>query len=312
MSVEDLKDIKVVRLREIARENNIQGYYKMRKDELIEAISEGGSKKIENEEISEIMEIMESEPKIHELRKIAKRMGISFQRKIKKSELIIRVNREISKNKFREVAELRNISSKGSENVDLSKEIIPEKIPDLKQTYGKDKIVALPVNPEWIYFYWDFSNQTKNLLEEINEKKLKSVLRVYDVTYIIFNRNNAHKSWDYELNTDTRNYYINVPFADASYIAEIGYIDEKGEFIPVLRSNSVHTPPRNFSSRTEERWLELDSGYKFSQASEGILANADTKKIGISSLDYENLKEKNVNIKSGGGSFIFKEGGLEK
>ncbi len=312
MSVEDLKDIKVVRLREIARENNIQGYYKMRKDELIEAISEGGSKKIENEEISEIMEIMESEPKIHELRKIAKRMGISFQRKIKKSELIIRVNREISKNKFREVAELRNISSKGSENVDLSKEIIPEKIPDLKQTYGKDKIVALPVNPEWIYFYWDFSNQTKNLLEEINEKKLKSVLRVYDVTYIIFNRNNAHKSWDYELNADTRNYYINVPFADASYIAEIGYIDEKGEFIPVLRSNSVHTPPRNFSSRTEERWLELDSGYKFSQASEGILANADTKKIGISSLDYENLKEKNVNIKSGGGSFIFKEGGLEK
>lgn len=312
MSVEDLKDIKVVRLREIARENNIQGYYKMRKDELIEAISEGGSKKIENEEISEIMEIMESEPKIHELRKIAKRMGISFQRKIKKSELIIRVNREISKNKFREVAELRNISSKGSENVDLSKEIIPEKIPDLKQTYGKDKIVALPVNPEWIYFYWDFSNQTKNLLEEINEKKLKSVLRVYDVTYIIFNRNNAHKSWDYELNTDTRNYYINVPFADASYIAEIGYIDEKGEFIPVLRSNSVHTPPRNFSSRTEERWLELDSGYKFSQASEGILTNADTKKIGISSLDYENLKEKNVNIKSGGGSFIFKEGGLEK
>ena len=239
-------------------------------------------------------------------------MGISFQRKIKKNELILRINREISKKKTWEVVDLKNYSSPGGEKVNFNKENKTENIPELKKTYLKDKIVALAVNPEFLYFYWDFSNQTKKLMEEVISKNLKTYLRVYDVTYIIFNRNNAHTSWDYEIGKGLKDYYVHVPFANASYIAEIGYINENGLFIPLLRSNSAHTPQNSFSERSEEKWLELESGFKLSCTSKGILSKPKVDNIGISSAEFGKMNEKDIKIISGGGSFMRKEGGENK
>lgn len=118
-----------------------------------------------------------------------------------------------------------------------SKETPKENI-SIPNTYKKDKLVAMPINPQWMYFYWDLSEPNASLLKssEIN----RVVLRVYDVTYIEFDGTNAHRT--FEINVDplnVRNYYLNVPMPGAHYLGEIGYYDFQGRYTILLNPTCV-------------------------------------------------------------------------
>jgi len=124
--------------------------------------------------------------------------------------------------------------------------------PYLPVSYNEDKLIGLDFNPQWLFFYWDFAPQTY----EIIKKHRYVVLRVYDVTYIEFNGTNAHRTFEMKIDERMRKYYVNVPQTGADYIAEIGY-EEKGQFVPVLRSNHVSTPQATHSQQTKELWMNI-------------------------------------------------------
>ncbi|MFW6262690.1 MAG: DUF4912 domain-containing protein [Thermotogota bacterium] len=301
-STKSLSEKTVSELKEIAKSREIKGYYKMRKNELIQSLTSEFIKEIDPTSMERIRKMLRGEPRIFELRKIAKKMGISFKRNMKKTELEDRIKRSLIRHERAEQAQgSSNISGAGSNQ----RQINPEEpvIPELPKSYKRDKLVALPVNPLWIHIYWDFSNQTDELITRLRDKGKTVHLRIYDVTYIDFNGENAHQIWENDISTDSeRKFYANVNNPNASYLTEIGYINENGEFVTILRSNLVKTPPNTFSSKKEEKWLDLSSGYKFSKSAQGILSKPTLKAVGGSSF-FPHEFNKHA-ITSGGGSFL--------
>ncbi|HOO32331.1 MAG TPA: DUF4912 domain-containing protein [Thermotogota bacterium] len=300
-SSKSLSEKTVSELKDIAKSRDIKGYYKMRKKELIQSLSNELVKEIDPTSMEQIRKMLRGEPRIFELRKIAKKMGISFKRNMKKAELEDRIKRSLIRH---EKAEQRSESASGlpgshQQAINPGKPVIPV----LPKTYGKDKLVALPVNPLWIHIYWDFSEQTTALIRKLEIKGEKLLLRIYDVTYIEFNGHNAHQLWEYVIPFNgERKFYANVNNPNASYIGEIGYINENGEFVTLLRSNLVRTPPNTFAVKNEEKWLDLSSNYEFSKPAIGVLARPKLKAVGSSSMVPKDFGQ--FTITSGGGSFL--------
>jgi len=134
----------------------------------------------------------------------------------------------------------------------------------IKQKYDDNKIVLLVRDPYWCYAYWDLSgNLIENKKKEIKPGwgKYDLILRIYDVTDIIFNGFNAHKYQDIKISMDSNNWYINIWEAGRSYIVDIGFKTEDGHFILLARSNVVNTPRDRVSNITDEEWMVVDEDF---------------------------------------------------
>ncbi len=124
--------------------------------------------------------------------------------------------------------------------------------------YHEDKIVVQVRDPWWIHTYWEVRNAT---VEDIKNSLgtrfhgAKSVLRVYDVSFISFNGNNAHGYFDIEVGLEAQNWYIDVGSAGRSWCIDIGFRLNDGTFVLIARSNVVTTPLDGPSWITDEEWM---------------------------------------------------------
>ena len=242
----------------------------------------------------ELLEWLDSEPTIQQLRKKAKELGIRLKKRMRKREIIKTMRAEIEK-RLSQSTERPSSVTEPSEKERVETERI-----DLPQSYGKDKLVLLPVNPNWLHAYWDLSPQTLRRLESL-EPGSEVVLRLHDVTYIIFDGTNAHRTFEVGVDVRfTKNYYFNIPVPGADYLLELGYKTPNGEFIPILRSN-VCKAPRNFpSDSTRERWMDLRSGKKRVKPAGEPYVKPVEKMVGSSGMGIlQNVSP------SGGGAFIW-------
>jgi len=254
----------------------------------------------------DILEWLDTNPRIQDLRKKAKELGVRIKKRMKKRE-IIKVIREDIMSRLEGSEEKRVNATSNFGGVSSRNRV--EKVQDLPQTYGKDKLVLMPVNPHWLHAYWDLSPRTIRAIESLPLGS-KVVLRLHDVTYITFDGSNAHRT--FEVGVDirfTKNYYFNVPVAGADYLVELGYKDPTGKFVPLTRSNVCKAPKDYPSSSTRERWLDLRTKKKRVLVAGEVVIKPVEKAVGVSSMSA--LKNPSP---SGGGSFIWKkvEGGVGK
>lgn len=129
---------------------------------------------------------------------------------------------------------------------------------ELPSGYNDTKITALVRDPYWIYAYWEISNEK---IEEVKRtiwdiwNCSKTILRVYDVTDIIFNGSNAHSFFDITLGNLSNYWYINTGAPDRSYCVDIGVLTPDNKFYLFARSNVVKTPRNTISNILDEEWL---------------------------------------------------------
>lgn len=129
---------------------------------------------------------------------------------------------------------------------------------DLSASYGQDRVVLLVRDPWWLYTYWEVVVDTWNKLKQrLGEVfySAKKVLRVYDISNIVFNGKNAHKFFDIEVGAEADNWYINTAGPGRSWCVDYGLKLANGEFITIVRSNTVHSPLDIPSSVTDEEWM---------------------------------------------------------
>jgi hypothetical protein len=137
---------------------------------------------------------------------------------------------------------------------------VPEHKPmrrDLPWSYDEDKIVLQVRDPWWVHSYWEVTQQTKNKLKGSfgpEYDQASWALRVYDVSFIIFNGDNAHSYFDIVINQEAINWYINVT-GGRSFCVDLGLKLRDGRFITVVRSNIVTTPTDGPSWITDEEWF---------------------------------------------------------
>ena len=134
-----------------------------------------------------------------------------------------------------------------------------------QDSYGETGIVLLPRDPYWLFAYWEVTpasiEQAKKVLgNDFNSSK--TILRVYEVTNIIFNGRNAHSSFDIILENLLRSWYINVPLSEKNWIVDIGILAPSGKYFLLSRSNAVATPADSISNTDYEEWMDSAESWK--------------------------------------------------
>jgi hypothetical protein len=128
---------------------------------------------------------------------------------------------------------------------------------DLPYRYEKDRIALQVRDPWWLHCYWEIASHTWNSLKDRLRDlffSAKKVLRVYDVSNIVFNGKNAHKFFDIEVNPEAQSWYIDAGGPGRSWVVDYGLKLANGDFITILRSNVVTTPIDAPSWITDEEW----------------------------------------------------------
>ncbi|MEJ5229811.1 MAG: DUF4912 domain-containing protein [Pseudothermotoga sp.] len=183
----------------------------------------------------ELLNFLESQPTIQEVKALAKKLGLKIKKRMKKNEVY---------------KMLKDYALQLQEPVQNVQPVF-EKTEELPASYGTNRLVLLAVNPHLVHLSWDLSNETREKLSKTGNV----VVRLYDVTYIIFDGKNAHRIFEAGVDLGScRNYYFHVPCANADYIAEIGYKTYE-TFVPVLRSNVCRTPSDSPATTSRQRWI---------------------------------------------------------
>ena len=150
--------------------------------------------------------------------------------------------------------------------------------------YGIDAVVLLIKDPLWMHSYWDLSGGRVNELKaqcvsEIIDSS-RMVLRVKDVTSK--NPDNPNNFYDIDIPYGAKNWYINVPTPNRNYCVELGFITRNGDYILIVRSNTVSIPRDDVSDLVDEEWMSIDYYDKMYALSGGV-------KTGLSSADLRRL-----------------------
>ncbi len=134
-------------------------------------------------------------------------------------------------------------------------------VQELPYGYDQDRMVLQVRDPRWLHAYWDIRNQTldgfKSRLRD-DFYRSRRVLRVYDITNIAFNGNNANSFFDIQINEFASSWYIDTNGPGRSWCVDLGFMLPDGRFITILRSNVVQTPLDGPSCVTDEEWMIPD------------------------------------------------------
>ena len=104
------------------------------------------------------------------------------------------------------------------------------------------ELVLLEIDPQRAHAYWNIDMADyQQALQSVGEPA-QLVLRMYDVTGIGFNGENAVAAFDLQVEGLQNHWYVNLWQHGRSYVADIGLAGEGGRFAALARSNEVQTP----------------------------------------------------------------------
>ncbi len=153
----------------------------------------------------------------------------------------------------------------------------------LPENYEDTRIILMPRDPRWAYAYWEITNCTKEKIKEKYGKevfqKSRLTLRIYDVTDIQFDGQNANRYFDIGITEHANNWYINMGIPARSYCVDLGLLTLEGGFVTIVRSNVIYLPRETLSSVTDQAWMQIRSEF------DKLMKLAGLDKTGISSAE---------------------------
>jgi hypothetical protein len=128
---------------------------------------------------------------------------------------------------------------------------------ELPDYYAENELVALPIDPYRFYVYWDFDTarqvEVEGLLAQAPDVFM---LKISDVTGIVYNGSNAHSSTLEPCNPLIKEWYLNTQQHDRNLCIELGYRHAQG-FEVLLRSNTVYIPPATVSPIRQDQFAQF-------------------------------------------------------
>ncbi len=130
----------------------------------------------------------------------------------------------------------------------------------LPESYGTTEAALLPRDPNWMFIYWEITdNSKKNLAKQHGAdifQKGRQVIRVYDVT-----GGEASKYFDIPVMMDAKSWYVNVQDSGRAYCCEVGLVLPDGTFIGIVKTNTVTLPGGRVSDVTDEKWMAVTADF---------------------------------------------------
>jgi hypothetical protein len=183
---------------------------------------------------------------VQELNAIAKKYGISGYSKLGKSDLVKLVRRKL-KALIAKKEKKRPARSKSKKKPVRRTAKTKSKKKKKSKRAGEGGMILLPRDTEWLYVYWDLTVQQENLLKSSGVPTLR-----------LLGHPDRRELKRIPLSPGTRSWHIQATTADRDYIAELGVVDWRGVFRPLLASNPASTPPAEVSGNFQALFGELE------------------------------------------------------
>ena len=124
--------------------------------------------------------------------------------------------------------------------------------------YGEDRMVLMLRDPYCLFSYWEITGGTLNYYRQkfhpYGWDGSVPTIRVYRFPIGLKPLNQPEITFDIQLNHSSYSWHIDVGMPHRTYYAELGRKLPGGEFIPMIRSNSVTTPRDSESDIIDEEW----------------------------------------------------------
>lgn len=128
----------------------------------------------------------------------------------------------------------------------------------LPSQYGRTRLTVLVRDPEWIFAFWEISGEDRQRHGMDGPAQARRmVLRVYDTTGSR-SVDDAHRYYDVPVTDQSASWYLHISQPDRTWIVDLGYYDEHGNFRTVARSNQIVTPRDSISNDVDEQWMLVD------------------------------------------------------
>jgi len=120
----------------------------------------------------------------------------------------------------------------------------------------------IPRDPDWMFIYWEITADSKAYIArehgpDIFEKS-RQMVRVYDTASAA---GDSGKYFDIPVILDSGSWYIHAQNRGRSYYCELGLIPPSGDFLGIVKSNTIILPTGRVSDAMEERWMEVSPDF---------------------------------------------------
>ncbi len=129
---------------------------------------------------------------------------------------------------------------------------------EIPEKYNETYMRAIPRDPHWLFAYWELAGETVELMRRhvgtdvFNRSKW--VLRVLDVTDVVYNGANAWRQMDIELSPYATTWYVKVWEPSRSYMLQCGILTPDHRFFSAVNSNAAQMPRSSVSAVLDQEW----------------------------------------------------------
>ncbi len=123
--------------------------------------------------------------------------------------------------------------------------------------YGETRIVLMARDSHWLFAYWEVNRDAVASMRSRLSGSFDAgvtLLRVYDVTNVIFDGRNGNRHLDVRISEGASSWYLHAGDPNRRWVAEIGLLIPDGKFTPYTRSNTIKTPADSVASVLDEEW----------------------------------------------------------
>lgn len=187
-----------------------------------------------------------------ELLELARARELTGYSSLDKSELAALLAKNISSSKSKAVRPqpTRSRTAQRKSSSPKTAPLLPATtVVDLPAAYRDGRFVLLTRDPFWLYCYWD--------LTPPQEKKLwageNPTLRLVEIV----NHEQECELKRFVLSRGARSWYIQVETSNKSFRAELGHVDDRGQFEFVAKSNVTATPRETVSPNVETQFATV-------------------------------------------------------
>jgi len=126
------------------------------------------------------------------------------------------------------------------------------------ERYDETFLCMIDVEPHTLFAFWEIDEMDLEREQRVLSGPSELVIRVYDVTYIIFDGGNAHSHFDVVVEGKAHNWYIHPSVDGRSFIADIGLRGADGRFVVLARSNCVQMPRAGEAQEADTKWMYVE------------------------------------------------------
>ncbi len=128
--------------------------------------------------------------------------------------------------------------------------------PEMPRHYGRTMLYAMPRDPNWIYLYWEISDDSKREVQDQNGEWIfetsTSIIRVYD------EQGNVYQEVPVLL--DAMGWYMSLP-SSRDFHFELG-LNAEENFIVLAKSNKISLSQAKPSDVIDEEWAVVEERFK--------------------------------------------------